>query len=1100
MHNSKIKFHSRYFILFIQHILHKTMGTIHHLLQQRVQESKGTFDIIAFKGFANTQIKSIAHEFGFINRFEEVLEHDRIDLNKIEKASKQFIKDITAATAEAPVAVLYESLIGLAQTNPLVDIPKKILIIENNFMEDYLNQSIQEAEDFEVLIEQGDEIPENDIFHQYYSKATRQAGLLFLQYIDGMLQDAENIQFLFLIDVPADASLSFLSKTTDFDETKCLKFLPNSNDYLKFKLSVLLSEAMTFDTIIVDEVTRQSNEAKTELLKLKAFLDSCQISMNFILVDKQISTTNRPELDELLKIHWHSSVFRTLDVYAEPGVNNDIISLNQGAIAETIIQQFEQGKSGQLIKDIFLTAPTGAGKSLLFQLPAIYLAKHHNAVTVVVSPLIALMKDQVNALKEERDFQKVAYINSELSLIDRQEVIDQIHNGEIDMLYLSPELLLSYQLGMFIGKRDLGLLVIDEAHLVTTWGRDFRVDYWYLGYYIKNLRKYNETYRFPVLALTATAVYGGPNDMVFDTLDSLSMQNAIMYIGMVKRTNIEFAISPFVTETYHEKEKIDQTVIRIGEFVKSEQKTIVYCPWTNQLSYIMDKLDANTKPNTACYFGGLDKDGKNQSYFNFKDNKTNVMVATKAFGMGVDIDDITLIYHHAPSGHLADYVQEIGRAARKTDIVGTAMMDYDIKDLKFTRILYSMSSIKQYQLHSVLKKISRIQEIKKKKNFMVSVEDFQHIFNYENVDIEQKAKSSLLLLEKDLLKKYRFNVMLAKPRTLFTTVFARVNFDENTKFLKKYANFASKIPHAKTEAKQQYVYAIELDKIWRKFHADKNFNLIKKGYFDKSLFQQDGFNISPQIRIIFNFNEDATTTFKNLLERFGVVERALSSFGDSYFDKKTFAKVLQKDGITAKAAKRISDMIISMYSSIYDTHSKQHGFEKPDCFIQQKRAGMGYKFRIFDRPFRQIKTEIRNRFDRLFGKMGAGFRSSTMFLPAIDEKHLNIGIIKLAYILEAFDLGSYEISGGEKPGIFIRVNDPLKLKQLANGTYSNDIVREIDRRQQTSMAIMEYFFLQPLSTPERWDFIERYFLGTPVAELIGENIEITDSDDVEEEA
>ena len=126
---------------------------------------------------------------------------------------------------------------------------------------------------------------------------------------------------------------------------------------------------------------------------------------------------------------------------------------------------------------MFLTSPTGAGKSVLFQVPAMYLAEQYELVTIVVAPLKALMYDQVEALQRDRNYHKAAYINSDKTLIERQDIIEKIAQKEISVLYLSPELLLSYDIRTFIGDRQLGLLVVDEAHLVTTWGRDFRVDY-----------------------------------------------------------------------------------------------------------------------------------------------------------------------------------------------------------------------------------------------------------------------------------------------------------------------------------------------------------------------------------------------------------------------------------------------------------------------------------------------------------------------------------------------------------------------------------------------------------------------------------------------
>ena len=131
-------------------------------------------------------------------------------------------------------------------------------------------------------------------------------------------------------------------------------------------------------------------------------------------------------------------------------------------------------------RDIFVTAPTGAGKSVMFQIPAVYAANKFGSLTIVISPLVELMNDQVENL-EERGYHKAARINS--------DILKKIDVGEIDILYLSPEALLSYSIENIIGTRDISAIIIDEAHIVTTWGQGFRPDYWYLGTYIERLRR-----------------------------------------------------------------------------------------------------------------------------------------------------------------------------------------------------------------------------------------------------------------------------------------------------------------------------------------------------------------------------------------------------------------------------------------------------------------------------------------------------------------------------------------------------------------------------------------------------------------------------------
>lgn len=146
---------------------------------------------------------------------------------------------------------------------------------------------------------------------------------------------------------------------------------------------------------------------------------------------------------------------------------------------------------------MLLTAPTGAGKSLLFQLPAIYLGNEYKLLTLVVSPLKALIVDQVEAL-QELGYERVAYASSDLSPEQKNEVYRRVREGEVDLFYLSPELLLAYDISYFVGERRIGLVVVDEAHTVTTWGKEFRVDYWFLGRHLEALKN-ALGYVFPVL-------------------------------------------------------------------------------------------------------------------------------------------------------------------------------------------------------------------------------------------------------------------------------------------------------------------------------------------------------------------------------------------------------------------------------------------------------------------------------------------------------------------------------------------------------------------------------------------------------------------------
>jgi len=562
----------------------------------------------------------------------------------------------------------------------------------------------------------------------------------------------------------------------------------------------------------------------------------------FLLKEETIKedyTVKQDTYNQLVKYWGENAKFRNLKVYRNPDIGNQVSEITQGLIVETIIQEYENSKSNDKTRDLFLTAPTGAGKSLLFQLPAFYVSGK-NDVTIVVSPLIALMKDQVNAIITERNFDKVAYINSELSLIDREKVIENCQSGEIDILYMSPELLLSYDIKHFIGERKLGLMVIDEAHLITTWGRDFRVDYWFLGNHIRKIRKFHKM-SFPMVAVTATAIYGGANDMVFDSIDSLAMRNPHIFIGQVKRNDITFAINNHERfSKNYDSNKLDQTVSFIKNIHEVGLKTLVYAPYTTHIRKILNKLNTEGLDIATGYYGSMTPELKELAFRQFKSGERKIMISTKAFGMGVDISDIELVYHHAPSGLLPDYVQEIGRVARKPEIQGFAALNYSSQDQRYTKALHGMSALRPYQIKEVLKKLHKAYiKNDKSRNLLLSVDDFGHIF--ENaIDLDQKVLTALMMIEKDYLAKNRFNVIIARPKKLFVKVFARITEEHFSIFRNKYPDTFRQLSSL---GNGNNIIEIDLDRLWYQNYNDKSFPKLKSEYYTGKLFKMRGLKL-----------------------------------------------------------------------------------------------------------------------------------------------------------------------------------------------------------------------------------------------------------------
>ena len=236
-----------------------------------------------------------------------------------------------------------------------------------------------------------------------------------------------------------------------------------------------------------------------------------------------------PEARTLLQQHWGYPDFLPLDVYDLDALHRGekkLRTITQEDIIDDLIQQAELCREGQTYRDLFVTASTGAGKSVMFQIPAIDLAEKYGMVTLVISPLIGLMNDQVQGMEKHR-YAKARTINSDIPPMVKKTIAQEVQEGRCDILYLSPESLLSRSdISDLIGDRAIGLLIVDEAHIVTTWGKQFRPDYWFLGDYVNKLRKKQlngpHHHAFVTATFTATATYGGEEDMYRETLRSRS--------------------------------------------------------------------------------------------------------------------------------------------------------------------------------------------------------------------------------------------------------------------------------------------------------------------------------------------------------------------------------------------------------------------------------------------------------------------------------------------------------------------------------------------------------------------------------------------------
>lgn len=780
--------------------------------------------------------------------------------------------------------------------------------------------------------------------------------------------------------------------------------------------------------------------------------------------------TPRAETVSLLKRFWGSNAdFRQIKVYQSPGENNKVVSISQGQVVDLIIDEYRKCKDTENVADdVFITAPTGSGKSLLFQLPAFYVSGQGD-ITIVVSPLIALMKDQVFAIKRDRNFEKVAYLNSELNLIDRDRIIKQCKDGEIDILYMSPELLLSYDISFFIGDRHLGLMVIDEAHLITTWGRDFRVDYWHLGNHINKIRKYREL-RFPIVALTATCIYGGPNDMVIDSMGSLYMHNPHLFLGQVKRENIRFVINNYKTfQTGYKKNKTEQTI----EFIKAANehhlKTVVYAPYTRHVRDIVDQVQDIAVP----YYGTLTAEEKDFAYNQFKSNEKLIMVCTKAFGMGVDIPDIQVIYHHAPSGLLPDYVQEVGRVARNPQMTGFAAVNYNEKDKQYSQQLFGMSSIRQWQIREILKKVYSIYKLSdNKRNLLVSSEDFSYIFNDGDED-GTKIKTALMMIEKDYLNRIRYNAIIARPKQMFVKCYARTDAVGLSVLERRYSNFYRRI---RDLGGNQTVVELDLDEIWQQDFSDLTFSLLKRNFYTGNLLKRDGANLVALTKFTLTLKQSFDDVKQKFFYMLDSLEHVFVNLAYEAFSEEEFVKRLEKYYPDKSFRKQLARYVLSAYSG----RMLEMGAIEANAFLQ-RREFSDVTYLVFNQSYKTAFSNMKH----ILTKMFDGNDSTTVTRFFSNENNDRaITYTRLGSLMEMVGMATYEMKGGDNPMIFIRINDPNRIrKDSENPNFSNELLSRTMARHNISNEIFDHFFTNTYSSVERWDFIEEFFLGATNEEL-----------------
>lgn len=304
-------------------------------------------------------------------------------------------------------------------------------------------------------------------------------------------------------------------------------------------------------------------------------------------------------------------------------------------------------------KDVVALLPTGGGKSVIYQVAAIM----QEGICLVISPLIALMQDQIKHLKEIGI--SAACIHSGMHYMDVKRTLENTVHGGYKLLYISPERLQSEQFLDHLGSFNINLIAVDEAHCISQWGYDFRPDY-------LNVVSIREQVDAPVLALTATATTAVRNDIAY----KLRMKEPVLYVQSFERKNIEYDVQ------YSENKNGD--VLTSLQSVRTS--SIIYCHSRKQTEVLVKYLSQHNV-DAVSYHAGMAKDKRTEAQESWTTNKTRIIVATTAFGMGINKPDVELVVHYDTPFHIEGYYQEAGRAGRN-DQSAKSIVLYNNSDIK----------------------------------------------------------------------------------------------------------------------------------------------------------------------------------------------------------------------------------------------------------------------------------------------------------------------------------------------------------------------------------------------------------------------------------
>ncbi len=404
------------------------------------------------------------------------------------------------------------------------------------------------------------------------------------------------------------------------------------------------------------------------------------------------------------------------------------------ALQESAVQSAVDGNS------LLAVFPTGGGKSLTFQLPALMAGESVRGLTVVITPLQSLMKDQVDNL-EKKGITSSVTINGLLDPIERADAYRRIRNCTVSILYISPESLRSRTIVKLLMGRNIVRFVVDEAHCFSAWGQDFRVDYQYIGEFIRKLKEEKKLDSpIPVSCFTATA-----KQKVISDIREYFRRTAGVELGLyttsATRKNLRYEVLFRETD--------DQKYAALRDLVEAKKcPTIVYVARTKRAAELAEKLTRDGF-HALPFHGKMENAHKVENMNAFMSGDVNIIVATSAFGMGVDKDNVGLVVHYNISNSLEDYVQEAGRAGRNPELNAECYVLFNDEDLDkhFTMLSQTKLSMDEIQqVWGAVKRLSNNRPLLTRTAYEIAREAGWNESDPNN-NIQTKVKTAIAALE-----------------------------------------------------------------------------------------------------------------------------------------------------------------------------------------------------------------------------------------------------------------------------------------------------------------------------------------------------------------